>query len=72
MIGITTEAVDDSATHIDLNSITAGVFKVSTSTLSLFRLQKNGRAVVQTVTGQQAADLYNALVKIKAGTYTTI
>jgi hypothetical protein len=72
MIGVTIDAVDDSATHLDMNAMNSGVLVRATNTLSLFRTQRNGKPIVTTITGQQAVDLYNALARIKAGTWTAV
>jgi hypothetical protein len=71
MIGLNLYSVDDSATHIDLSTITSAVLQKATSRLTLFQTIK-GRPVVTFYNGAEACDLFNALTKIKAGLYYTV
>jgi hypothetical protein len=71
MVGITTDEPDNAANVINAKRITSAVYHTASGMLALKHGNAFGASVTRTMWGQQAADLYNALVAIKAGTYTS-
>ena len=71
MIGITTTEPDNSAVAISAIRIKSAIYHTAIGALLLTHVNDVGATVTKRIDGQQGADLYNALVAIKAGTYTS-
>lgn len=72
VIGITTLAVDESATHLTAKRILSGKLTLATGRFVLTYLDANGATKTAAYSGQEAVDFYNALAAIKAGTFTAV
>jgi hypothetical protein len=70
-IGITLTEPTNSAVAIMALAITGAVYHTSTGLCVVTHTNAFGQSAVKHIYGQQGADLYNALVSIKAGTYTS-
>jgi hypothetical protein len=70
-IGIDVTAPDNSAVDIMAKNVKSGIYHTSTGVFALTHINDKGTSTVRFFYGQQAADLFNALVSIKAGTYTS-
>jgi hypothetical protein len=71
MIGVNLYSVDDSATHLRLDTITSAVLTKATGRLALTQVV-NGKPTVTILAGQEASDLFQALTKIKSGVFSAI
>lgn len=71
MIGINIHAPDNSATDLPAAKITTAVLHTATNTLVVTYKDANGATQNVSVGSPESTDLFNALVAIKAGTYST-
>jgi hypothetical protein len=71
MIGVNLNSVDDSATHLRLDTITSAVLTKATGRLALTQVI-SGKPTVTIITGQEGTDLFAALTRIKSGVFTAI
>ena len=71
MIGLTLTEPDNSAVALPAAKITAATYHTSSGMVVVTHVNQFGASTTRQIYGQQATDLYNALVAIKAGTYTS-
>ena len=71
MIALSTHA-DDAAGTIPASRITAAAYHPDSGILVITGTGKSGETITRTVSGQDGADLYNALLAIQQGSYTVV